>query len=69
MGGYKSQAREFALYPKFRANYVRAFDRMLIARQEAGLENKISWQSGEDVMRWWTGEQVDQIRLDDIYDL
>lgn len=69
MGGYRSQAKEFALYPKFRANYVRAFDRMLVARKEAGLSNNVQWTDGESVMKWWTGENVNQIRLEDIYDL
>jgi hypothetical protein len=61
-----------AKYPKYRANYVRAFDRMLKARAEAG--NKINWTSGESVMRWWLGDTTIDGQLsffddDEIYDI
>lgn len=44
--------KEFSEYPKYRNMYVRAFDRMLAVRQNEGLPTE--WQTGEDVMRWWT---------------
>ena len=31
---------------------------MLKARAETGLVNKINWKDGEDVMRWWIGDQT-----------
>ena len=43
-------------YPKFRANYVRTFDKMLKSRAEAGMTNKINWTDGESVLRWWIGD-------------
>lgn len=57
--------REFALYPKYRENYVRAFDRMLARRQELDKENHSGWEAGEDVMRWWLGDDPNQISIFD----
>lgn len=55
---------EFALYPKYREAYVRAFDEMLKAHNPK--KNTVdSWQTGEDVMRWWLGEDPNQITIDD----
>ncbi len=50
------------LNPKYRRNYVMAFERMLEARREKGKETD-TWKSGEDVMKWWLGEDVNQMRL------
>lgn len=47
---------EFARYPKIKAAYVRAFDRMLAERQKRGLP--CDWQTGEDVMHWWMEDGV-----------
>lgn len=65
MQGGKGMKRDFLLYPKYRAAYVRAFDRMLKAREEAGLKNKETWRDGESVMRWWVGDDPNQITLSD----
>lgn len=46
------QAQELERYPKYKLNYIKAFGRMLIRRREKGLECD-SWQTGEDVYRWW----------------
>ena len=61
--------RDFSFFPKYRDLYVKAFDKMLIARREAGLtESKFSlpWESGEDVMRWWIGYDHAQLTFDDL---
>lgn len=47
---------EFARYPKIKAAYVRAFDRMLAERQTRGMP--CDWQTGEDVMHWWMEDGV-----------
>lgn len=47
---------EFARYPKIKAAYVRAFDRMLAERQKRGLP--CDWQTGDDVMHWWMEDGV-----------
>lgn len=52
----KQRLMEFALYPKIKAAYIRAFDRMLKARRERGLPCK--WQSGVDVFHWWMEDGV-----------
>lgn len=53
---------EFDLYPKYKAMYIRAFDRMVEARKarekptmrQSGEE----WQTGEDVYHWWMEDGV-----------
>lgn len=60
---------QFERYPKYKERYIRAFDKMLIAREEAGLENKINWQTGEDVFRWWMGEDINQLTFDDLEEM
>ena len=42
---------EFAQYPTYKRAYLRAFEKMLRAREAAGL--KTEWQSAQDVFRWW----------------
>lgn len=64
MAGFKGMKRGFAAYPKYRLNYVRAFDRMLKKRIEDGIP--ATWQTGEEVMRWWTGDDPNQITFDDL---
>lgn len=58
------QKKKLAAYPKYRLNYVRAFDRMLKKRIEDGIPAK-GWRTGEDVMRWWVGDDPNQITLED----
>lgn len=66
MQGGKRMKSEFARYPKYRLNYVRAFDRMLKIRAQKGLPNRVNWHTGEDVMHWWVGDDPRQITLDDL---
>ncbi|MEG1256638.1 MAG: phosphoadenosine phosphosulfate reductase family protein [Clostridium sp.] len=49
-----NQKRELELYPKIKANYIRAFDKMLVERHRKGKVCK--WETGEEVMKWWIGE-------------
>lgn len=56
----------FRFYPKYKDNYIHAFDRMLIVRQERGLKVKNGWTSGESVFKWWMNEDVNQLSFDDI---
>jgi phosphoadenosine phosphosulfate reductase len=60
LGGVKSMNREFALYPKYKQLYIKAFDRMLLAREAAGRTNHAMWTDGEGVMRWWLQEDANQ---------
>lgn len=52
----KHRNTEFARYPKIKAAYVRAFDRMLAERRKRELP--CAWQTGEDVMHWWMEDGV-----------
>ena len=61
----KGRYFEFNRYPKYKANYIRAFDKMLKARLEQGKYNSL-WETGEDVFRWWMGEDPTQIRFEDL---
>lgn len=68
LSGSKQMKADFIRYPKYKEAYIRAFDKMLVAREERGLSKKdyVGWDTGENVMRWWLGEDVAQIRLDDL---
>ena len=61
----KVRREEFRIYPKYRAMYVAAFDRMLAAREKAGKPNK-TWINGEAVLRWTLEEDEQQILWQDI---
>lgn len=52
----KSRVMEFNRYPKIKAAYIRAFDRMLAERTRRGLEN--TWQTGTDVFHWWMEDGI-----------
>ena len=47
---------EFARYPKYEQAYLRAFEKMLKAREGNGKPYH-QWKTGEDVMRWWLSEE------------
>lgn len=48
---------------------LRAFEKMLKVRKESGLDNKMGWETGEDVYNWWIQEYKHtvkgQITIDD----
>ena len=51
MGGAKSMLREFNEYPKYRALYLKAFEKMLQNNKEKGVT--CTWNTPEEVMEWW----------------
>lgn len=57
----KKQKMELDKYPKYRAGYIRAFEKMIVEQRKRGTEP--TWQTGEEVMNWWTSggskEQLD----------
>lgn len=61
---------EFERYPKIKAAYIRAFERMLQKRKEKGkMEGGMRWgNTGEDVMHWWMEDGVlpGQMVLDEV---
>ena len=56
MAGAAMRKKEFARYPKIKAAYIRAFERMLERRRERGL--LCDWQTGVDVYHWWMEDGV-----------
>ena len=64
MQGGKGMKSHFIRYPKYRDNYLRAFKRMLKAREAAGLDNSVGWTTPEDVMMWWVGDNPLQMRFE-----
>lgn len=48
------RAEEFTNYPKYKQNYLLAFDRLLKVLDD---ENKrTTWHTADDVMNWWIGQ-------------
>lgn len=50
------QKKELEKYPKYKINYIKAFDRMIHKRIERGLKVNDLWKNGEAVYRWWIRE-------------
>lgn len=54
MAGAKGMVEEFKRWPKYREAYLRAFKKMLAAREAKGINNgPTHWHTPEDVMTWW----------------
>lgn len=43
-------------YPKYKAQYIRTFEKMLITRKEKGLSTNMKWRTGQEVYDWWTSQ-------------
>lgn len=56
MASKKEIAKELNDYPKYKENYIRAFDRLIKKRKERGMVCK--WETGEYVFRWWTQDDT-----------
>lgn len=52
MQGRKGMLRDFEIWPKYKQNYIKAFDRMVQKRKEKGLEVG-EWKDGQAVFDWW----------------
>ena len=63
IAGSRQQESDFRKYPKYRAAYVRAFQRMLEVRKAEGKVDRCNWTDGESVMRWWIGDETDPNQL------
>lgn len=57
---------EFQRYPRYKKLYINSFDRMLKAREERGFTNRVGWQTGNDVFKWWMGEDPLQLSFEDV---
>lgn len=63
-------AADLQKYPKYRASYIRAFQRMLDARD---MSQTRKWTSAEAVMSWWLEEKTEnplegQIGMEEIWE-
>lgn len=56
MAGRATRLREFALYPKYKQAYIKAFGRMVKERKRRG-KNTL-WENGVDVYHWWMEDDV-----------
>ena len=65
MQSFKGMKKDFSKYPKYEKSYIRAFDKMLETRKEKGLKTLPSWKNGEHVMKWWIGEDPNQLTFFD----
>jgi phosphoadenosine phosphosulfate reductase len=52
------------MFPAYKKNYIKAFDRMLEARCKHGLLND-SWADGESVMDWWINPSPQKLKQSD----
>lgn len=59
LAGPEQMRFEFARYPKYEQAYLRAFDKMLKAREGNGKPYQ-KWHTAEDVMCWWFCEEKQQ---------
>lgn len=66
MAGKNYRYEHFNRYPKYKTLYINTFDRMLKAREERGLANRVGWQTGEDVFKWWLGDNPLQLSFEDV---
>ena len=70
LAGAKQQKKDFAKYPKYKQNYIMAFDNLVRERWRLGL--KTDWTDGKDVLKWWLGDDRDQLTLfdeDELYEI
>jgi len=62
----RKRLAEFKRYPKYKLNYIKAFDRMLLERKKCDLPT--DWQSGEEVFKWWMEDDYLQQQMFEIYE-
>lgn len=51
MAGKRHREKEFFMWPKYKAAYLLAFDKMLEERKRRNLPTE--WQTAQDVFNWW----------------
>lgn len=59
MAGKAGREAEFAMFPKFKAAYIRSFDRMMEERKRRGKAENCAWgHDGVDIFHWWMEDGV-----------
>lgn len=66
MATKKERVKQFSRWPKYKRLYVLAFDKMLAARD---WKTKMNWKTGEDVFKWWMGDDPNQLSMFDDDDI
>ena len=56
MAGLAGRQAEFVMFPKYKAAYIRAFDKMIQERIKR--EKPVQWGNGVDVYHWWMEDGV-----------
>lgn len=73
LSSYNNRVKEFNDFPKYKENYIRAFQRMVDRREKLGKldedKRSITWKDGKSVFDWWIEEPIpdEQISFDDLY--
>lgn len=52
-------------YPRYKAAYIRSFEKMIERRRKRGLTT--AWTTGEEVFDWWVGRVHGQMTLDEFF--
>lgn len=55
----KKRYKEFERYPEYKKLYITSFDRMIAENSHIAYK----WKTGEDVFKWWMGEDPAQLML------
>lgn len=60
LAGSRRMKEDFERWPTYYRAYLRAFDKMLVEIKKRGAKTNglVDWQTGEDVMRWWLGDDA-----------
>ena len=52
------QIQELEMYPKYKEQFIRTFDKMLEKRREIGKQDdRGKWTSGEAIYKWWVQDK------------
>lgn len=65
MASMRRRYSDFRYYPKYKENYIKAFDRMLKEYEKSGLDKKHDWKNGKEVFKWWMFEDPNQLSFFD----
>lgn len=59
LSGSRKQKADFEKYPKYKAQYIRSFDKMLqrFTKEE---REKLIWETAEDVYEWWISKKAEK---------
>ena len=61
LSSYTEKTRCFKEYPTYKANYIKAMDRMLLKMNAEG-RRRFGWNTGKDVYDWWIEKYKHEIK-------